>query len=159
MEFTHFDDKGNARMVDVSNKDITHRIAEAAGTIRVSPEVMDAVLGKKIKKGDVFTVSQIAGIMALKKTSELIPLCHNINIIKGDISFEVHEDKGEIEVRCTVETDGKTGVEMEALVGASNALLTIYDMCKALDRSMVIGDLRLVRKFGGKSGIYEESAE
>ena len=156
MEFTHFDSEGNARIVDVSGKDVTHRMAVAGGAIRVSHEIMDAVLGKKIKKGDVFTVAQIAGIMAVKKTPELIPLCHTLMITNVEVTFEVHEEQNEIEVRCRVENDGKTGVEMEAMVGASTALLTIYDMCKAIDKGMVIENVRLICKSGGKSGQYEE---
>ena len=156
MEFTHFDSQGNARIVDVSQKEVTHRVAEAAGTIKVSQEIMDAILGKKLKKGEVFTVAQIAGIMAVKKTPELIPLCHSLAITNAEVTFEVHEERNEIDARCKVETDGKTGVEMEAMTGVSTALLTIYDMCKAIDKGMIISDVRLVMKSGGKSGLYEE---
>ena len=159
MEFTHFDSQGNARIVDVSRKEVTHRIAEAAGTIRVSQVIMDAILGKKLKKGDVFTVAQIAGIMAVKKTPELIPLCHSLAITNAEVTFEVHEERNEIDARCKVETDGKTGVEMEAMTGVSTALLTIYDMCKAIDKGMIISDVRLIMKSGGKSGLYEEGSK
>ena len=154
MEFTHFDAEGNARMVDVSDKDNTVRTVTAKGTIRVSTEVMDAVLGHKIKKGDVFTVAQVAGITAAKRTFELIPMCHNIPLSNADIHFETDPGEGTITTICTIKTIGKTGVEMEALTGVSTALLTIYDMCKAIDKRMVIEDIRLVKKTGGKSGDF-----
>lgn len=153
-EFTHFDEKGNAYMVDVSGKDITKRVATAQGTIRVSREVMDAVLGKKIKKGDVFTVAQVAGIMGTKRTSDLIPMCHPLSLTNAKVSFETDEEACSITVYCTASTDGKTGVEMEALTGASVALLTVYDMCKAIDKRMIISDIHLVEKTGGKSGDF-----
>ena len=152
-EFTHFDEKGNAYMVDVSGKDVTKRTATATGKIKVSPEVMDAVLGRKVKKGDVYTVAQVAGIMGAKKTWELIPMCHPLSLTNASISFENDEDSGEIKVFCTAVTEGKTGVEMEALTGVSVALLTIYDMCKAIDKRMCIGDIRLISKTGGKSNL------
>ena len=154
MEFTHFDAEGNARMVDVSDKENTVRTATAKGTIRVSAEVMDAVLGHKIKKGDVFTVAQVAGITAAKRTFELIPMCHNIPLSNADIHFETVPEKGIITAICTIKTTGKTGVEMEALTGVSTALLTIYDMCKAIDKRMVIENIHLVKKTGGKSGDF-----
>ena len=153
-EFTHFDEKGNAYMVDVSGKDITKRAATAQGTIRVSREVMDAVLGKKIKKGDVFTVAQVAGIMGTKHTSDLIPMCHPLSLTNAKVSFETDEEACSITVYCTASTDGKTGVEMEALTGASVALLTVYDMCQAIDKRMIISDIHLVEKTGGKSGDF-----
>ena len=154
MEFTHFDEKGNARMVDVSEKDITHRVAVAEGTISVSGEVMDAIRGGKVKKGDVLTVSQVAGIMGTKKTPELIPMCHPVALTNAEVTFEVDTDACEIKAICRAVTDGKTGVEMEALTGVSTALLTIYDMCKAIDKRMVIYDIHLVSKEGGKSGDF-----
>ena len=153
-EFTHFDEKGNAYMVDVSGKDVTVRTAVAAGSIFVTKEIMDAVLGRKLKKGDVLTVAQVAGISAAKKTSELIPMCHNIPLTNVKIEFEINEAELEITAVCTVSTDGKTGVEMEALTGVSAALLTVYDMCKALDKGMRIEKIRLLAKSGGKSGDY-----
>ena len=153
-EFTHFDEMGNAYMVDVSDKEITRRTAVAQGSISVSPEVMEAVLGRKVRKGDVFTVAQVAGIMAVKKTSELIPMCHPLRLTNAKVSFEVNEEKNEITAVCTAVTDGKTGVEMEALTGVSAALLTVYDMCKAIDKRMKIGDIHLVTKSGGKSGDF-----
>ena len=153
-EFTHFDEKGNAYMVDVSGKDVTVRTAVAAGSIFVTKEIMDAVLGRKLKKGDVLTVAQVAGISAAKKTSELIPMCHNIPLTNVKIEFEIDEAELEITAVCAVSTDGKTGVEMEALTGVSAALLTVYDMCKALDKGMRIEKIRLLAKSGGKSGDY-----
>ena len=153
-EFTHFDDKGNAYMVDVSDKDITKRTAVAQGTISMSREVMDAVIGKKIKKGDVLTVAQVAGIMGTKRTSDLIPMCHPLSLSNAKVSFEIDEEACTITVICTAVCEGKTGVEMEALTGASVALLTIYDMCKSIDKRMVIGDIHLVEKSGGKSGNF-----
>jgi len=154
MEFTHFDERGNARMVDVSEKEITHRVAVAEGTIRVSREVMDAVKGNKVKKGDVLTVSQVAGIMGTKRTSELIPMCHPLSLTNASVVFEVDEEACEIKAICRAVTDGKTGVEMEALTGVSTTLLTIYDMCKAIDKRMVIKEIHLVSKDGGKSGAF-----
>ena len=153
-EFTHFDEKRNAYMVDVSGKEVTRRSATAQGTIFVSREVMDAVLGKRIKKGDVFTVAQVAGIMGTKRTSDLIPMCHPLSLTNAKVSFSMDEEAGSITVFCTAVTDGKTGVEMEALTGASIALLTIYDMCKAIDKRMVLSDIHLVEKTGGKSGDF-----
>ena len=154
-EFTHFDDKGNARMVDVSDKAETHREAMAFGTIGMSREAMDAVIGRKVKKGDVYTVAQVAGIMGAKKTSELIPMCHPISLTNARVTFDTDEDACEIKASCTAVTEGKTGVEMEALTGVSVALLTIYDMCKAIDKRMQINDIHLVSKTGGKSGDFE----
>ena len=153
-EFTHFDEKGNAYMVDVSDKDVTRRSATAQGTIKVSREVMDAVLGRKIKKGDVFTVAQVAGIAGTKRTADLIPMCHPLSLTNAKVSFRIDEEACSITAVCTAVTDGKTGVEMEALTGVSVALLTIYDMCKALDKRMEIKDIRLVEKTGGKSGDF-----
>ena len=154
MEFNHFDDQGNAVMVDVSDKEITHRTAIAEGTISVSREVMDAILGRRVKKGDVLTVAQVAGICATKRTSELIPMCHPLSLTNAAVTFDVDEEACEIRVICRAVTDGKTGVEMEALTGASTALLTIYDMCKAIDKRMVIREVHLVEKTGGKSGDF-----
>lgn len=153
-DFTHFDDKGNAYMVDVSDKEITRRAATARGTIELSHEAMDAVLGKKIKKGDVFTVAQVAGIMGTKRTADLIPMCHPLSLTNAKLSFDTDEEACTITANCTAVTDGRTGVEMEALTGVSVALLTIYDMCKAIDRRMVISDIHLVEKTGGKSGDF-----
>ena len=154
MEFTHFDEQGNARMVDVSGKDITSRTAVAEGYIRVSREVWDAVAQKTVKKGDVLTVAQVAGIMGTKRTADLIPMSHTLNLTNAKLVFEMLPENLEIRAECTVKTDGKTGVEMEALTGVSTALLTIYDMCKAIDKRMLIHEIHLVEKHGGKSGDF-----
>lgn len=154
MEFTHFDTKGNARMVDVSDKNITLRKAVAEGTIRVSREAFDAITQKKVKKGDVLTVAQTAGIMGCKRTAEIIPMCHTLLLTGCSVVFELYPDTTEIRAVCTVKTEGKTGVEMEALTGVSAALLTIYDMCKAIDRRMTIENIHLREKHGGKSGDF-----
>ena len=154
MELTHFDDNGNAVMVDVSEKDITGRTAVARGSIHVSRRALDAILGRQVKKGDVLTVSQVAGIMGTKKTAELIPMCHPIFLSNVKVEFEIDEKACDISVFCTAQTEGKTGVEMEALTGVSVALLTIYDMCKAIDKRMTIGYIHLVEKTGGKSGDF-----
>ncbi len=154
MEFSHFDESGNAYMVDVSEKEVTHREAIAEGKIAVSKEVFDAILGKKVKKGDVLTVATTAGIMATKRTSDLIPMCHLLHLTGASIRFELDEEALEIKAFCRVKTDGKTGVEMEALTGLTTALLTIYDMCKAIDKRMVISDIHLCEKSGGKSGDF-----
>lgn len=155
MEFTHFDDNGNAVMVDVTEKSITERVAVAEGTITMSREAIDAVLGHRIKKGDVLTVAQVAGIMGTKQTSNLIPMCHPLNLTNSKVTFEVNEAECQIRAICTAKLTGKTGVEMEALTGVSVALLTIYDMCKAIDKRMIIDDIHLVEKSGGKSGTYK----
>lgn len=152
MEFTHFDENKNAVMVDVSDKDITDRVAIATGRITLCDEAMEAIKGRKIKKGDVLTVAQVAGIMGQKRTSELIPMCHNINLTGSKITFEI-EGNG-IVVFSKAKTAGKTGVEMEALMGVNIALLTVYDMCKAIDKRMFISDVHLVEKKGGKSGDF-----
>lgn len=154
MELTHFDDNGNAVMVDVSEKDITGRTAVARGSIHVSRRALDAILGRQVKKGDVLTVSQVAGIMGTKKTADIIPMCHPIFLSNVKVEFEIDEKACDISVFCTAQTEGKTGVEMEALTGVSVALLTIYDMCKAIDKRMTIGDIHLVEKTGGKSGDF-----
>lgn len=152
MEFTHFDENKNAVMVDVSDKDITDRVAVATGRITLCDEAMEAIKGRKIKKGDVLTVAQVAGIMGQKRTSELIPMCHNINLTGSKITFEI--EGNDIVVFSKARTAGKTGVEMEALMGVNIALLTVYDMCKAIDKRMLISDVHLVEKKGGKSGDF-----
>ena len=154
MEFSHFDEDGNAVMVDVSGKEITQRRALAEGKIRVSREVIEAIAGRKVKKGDVLTVAQVAGIMGTKRTAELIPMCHLLNLANSEVRFEMNPEKLEIKAFCQVKTEGKTGVEMEALTGVSTALLTIYDMCKAIDKRMVIEEIHLCEKSGGKSGTF-----
>ena len=154
MGFTHFDEQGNARMVDVTDKNITSRTAVAEGIIQVSPEVFAAVENKTVNKGDVLTVAQVAGIMGCKHTAELIPMCHLLNLTHASLTFELIPEECQIKAVCTVKVDGKTGVEMEALTGVSTALLTIYDMCKAIDKRMVIREIHLVEKHGGKSGDF-----
>lgn len=153
-QFTHIDPAGNAQMVDVSEKSPTSRTAVAVGTIKMSPECFAAVQQGRAKKGDVLGVAQVAGIMGAKRTSDLIPLCHLLNLSKTGVEFALHPEQCEIEARCTVKCEGKTGVEMEALTGVSVALLTVYDMCKAIDKRMEIGTIHLVEKKGGKSGDF-----
>lgn len=153
--FTHFNQDGEAIMVDVSQKDITMRIAIAEGSIKVNQEVFRSIKEQTNKKGDVLAVARIAGIMAAKKTSDMIPLCHPLFITKVTIDFELDEDNYMIKAIATTKVNGKTGVEMEALYAVSVTLLTIYDMCKAIDKSMEISDIRLLHKEGGKSGVYD----
>ena len=150
----HFDENGNAIMVDVSGKDVTYRTAVATGEIHVGDAIMDAVKEGSVKKGDVLGVARVAGIMGVKKTSELIPMCHPLPIQKCAVDYELEEEKGIIRVFCTVKTQGKTGVEMEALTGVQVTLLTIYDMCKAIDKHMIMSEIHLVEKTGGKSGDF-----
>lgn len=154
-ELTHFDKEGNAVMVDVHAKDDTYRIAVAAGKIHMSEEAYAAVVTGNAKKGDVLGVARIAGIMGAKKNSELIPLCHMINLTDCEISYELSEEEHSITAICKTSCVGKTGVEMEALTGVSVTLLTIYDMCKAMDRGMRITEIHLLEKDGGKSGHYK----
>lgn len=153
-EMSHFDGNGNAIMVDVSGKEPTSRTAVAEGKIAVSEEIMAAVTGNTVKKGDVLGVARVAGIMAVKQTSSIIPMCHPLMISKCSIDFEVDPEEGTIKAICMVKVEGKTGVEMEALHGVSAALLTIYDMCKAIDKRMIIKEIHLVEKHGGKSGDF-----
>lgn len=152
MEFTHFNEHGKAKMVDVSEKDETKRTATAKGSISMKSGTIEIIEQGKIKKGDVLSVAQVGGITGAKKTWDLIPMCHNIFLTGADIKFNILET--EIEIEATVSTVGKTGVEMEALTAVSMAALTIYDMCKAIDKDMVINNIRLVKKVGGKSGEY-----
>lgn len=154
-DFTHFNKQGEAVMVDVSGKKDTVREATASGRIRMSEECYLKVKNGDMKKGDVLGVARIAGIMGAKKTSELIPLCHILNLSKLEVEFVFNDNTFEIEARCTAKTTGKTGVEMEALTGVNVALLTIYDMCKAVDKGMEINNVHLLRKSGGKSGVWE----
>ena len=153
-DFTHFDSRGNAVMVDVSAKKASVRSAEAKGSISLSKDAMKAVLNKTAKKGDVLAVARIAGIIAAKRCAELIPLCHPLCFDECKIDFSIDEVKNEIEASCKVKLSGKTGAEMEALTGVSLALLAIYDMCKALDKNMLIGNIHLYEKSGGKSGYF-----
>jgi cyclic pyranopterin phosphate synthase len=153
-KFTHLDEKGKARMVDVSEKDTTRREAVAGGKVLMKPQTAQAIEKQSIAKGDVLAVAKIAGIMAAKKTSELIPLCHPLEITAVDVSFRTDARRGEIEIEATVRTLGRTGVEMEALTAVSAAALTIYDMCQGGDRGRTLSEIRLNLKRGGKSGTY-----
>lgn len=153
-KLTHFNQEGRAKMVDVSNKSETTRIAVAKGEIKMKPETLALVKDHALAKGDVLGVSQVAGIMGAKKTSELIPMCHPLFLSGIDISFSIHEEENTIGIEATVKNTGQTGVEMEALTAVSVAALTIYDMCKAADKDMVIGNIYLQIKSGGKSGDY-----
>ena len=153
-KLTHLDDQGRARMVDVSEKDATSRIAVARGSIHMRAETLELILKGKVEKGDVFSVARVAGIMAAKKTSELIPMCHPLNITSVEIDLTPEKNPSRVEIEAVVRVDGKTGVEMEAMTAVSVAGLTIYDMCKAVDREMSIGEIRLVKKSGGKSGTF-----
>lgn len=153
--FNHFDRDGNAIMVDVSEKSPTVRVAVAEGTIRLTPPILAAITGKTAAKGDVLGVARVAGIMATKRTGELIPLCHPLMLSHASIEFAILEDECAVQATCTVKLTDKTGVEMEALTGVTVTLLTIYDMCKALDKGMEITDVHLVHKEGGKSGSYD----
>lgn len=153
-KLTHFDENGNAVMVDVSDKPVTHRTALATGSILVGPQIMERVESGTVAKGDVLGVARVAGIMAVKHTSDLIPMCHPLSVTKCNIDFKLEKEEGVIRTFCTVKTDGKTGVEMEALTGVQVALLTIYDMCKAIDKHMVMTDIHLIEKIGGKSGVF-----
>lgn len=152
---THFDDAGNARMVDVGDKADTKRIAVASGRIRMMPETATLIREGRAAKGDVLGVAQVAGIMAAKKTPDIIPMCHPLMLTKVELRFEVHDD--EVAIRAEVHTRGQTGVEMEALSAVSAAALTIYDMVKAVDRGMVIEDIRLESKEGGRSGEWKRT--
>ncbi len=157
-DLTHFDRQGNAVMVDVGAKVDTVRTATAKGCIRVSPDVFAKIKSGTMAKGDVLGIARTAGIMAAKRTWELIPLCHMLALTHCSVDFLLREEQPyEIEAVCTVKTIGRTGVEMEALTGVQIALLTIYDMCKALDRAMVITQIRLCEKTGGKSGDYQNA--
>jgi cyclic pyranopterin monophosphate synthase len=153
-KLSHLDDQGRAKMVDVSDKDITSRTAVARGAIQMRPETLTLILEEKIEKGDVFSVARVAGIMAAKKTSEIIPMCHPLNITSVEIDLTPQQNPTRVEIEAVVRVEGKTGVEMEAMTAVSAAGLTIYDMCKAVDREMSIGSIRLVRKSGGKSGTF-----
>jgi cyclic pyranopterin phosphate synthase len=153
-KLSHLDEQGRAKMVDVSDKDITSRIAVARGTIHMRAETLALIIADRIEKGDVFSVARVAGIMAAKKTSELIPMCHPLNITAIEIDLTPAENPARVEIEANVRVSGKTGVEMEAMTAVAVAGLTIYDMCKAVDREMSIGEIRLVKKSGGKSGTF-----
>ncbi|MFW5450208.1 MAG: cyclic pyranopterin monophosphate synthase MoaC [Methylophagaceae bacterium] len=151
-ELTHFNQAGEAHMVDVGNKEVTKRIAVAEGQIMMLEKTLDLIQQGNHKKGDVLGIARIAGIMAAKKTADLIPLCHPLALTKVTVDFKVLQEEVAIQCRTQVETSGQTGVEMEALTATQIALLTIYDMCKAVDRGMIMTDIRLLEKAGGKSG-------
>lgn len=154
-ELTHFDSEGRARMVDVSAKPETERKAVARGEVRMRPETLALIREGRIAKGDVLAVAQVAGIMASKRTSELIPMCHPLMITSAGLTFKLDEARSVVEIEAAVKTTGPTGVEMEALTAVSVAALTIYDMCKAVERGMVIDRIRLVHKSGGRSGTVD----
>jgi len=153
-QLSHVDAQGRAQMVDVGNKAVTAREAVATGAIRMNPEVLRLIVAGQMPKGDVLAVARVAGIMAAKKTPELIPLCHPLGISSVSIEFTPQEETGQIAIAARVKTAVRTGVEMEALTAVAVAALTIYDMCKAADKSMVISDICLLKKTGGKSGTY-----
>jgi cyclic pyranopterin phosphate synthase len=151
---THLDEHGNAHMVDVGGKEITERVAAAEAVVRLAPEAYAALVAGTLKKGDALGVARVAGIMAAKRTSDLIPLCHPLPISGVTIGFAMDADAGMVTIEATVKVTGRTGVEMEALMAASVAALTIYDLCKAIDKGIVIERVRLLEKRGGKSGEY-----
>lgn len=155
MELTHINEEGRARMVDVSEKFDTVREAVAIGTVSMKRKTIERIKEGSISKGDVLSVAQVGGIMGAKNTPQIIPMCHPIMISGCDISFRIDVENNKIEITATTKTVGKTGIEMEALTAVSTAALTIYDMCKAIDREMVINNIMLVKKSGGKSGIFE----
>ena len=152
MELTHFNEQGRARMVDVSEKAVTYRTARAAGRVWMNPETLEKVRAGQMAKGDVLAVAQVAGIMAAKRTWELIPMCHPLPLTSIDISFAFQDNA--LDIQAQVKCSGETGVEMEALTAVSAAALTVYDMCKAVQRDMVIDQIRLMEKTGGKSGVF-----
>ncbi len=153
-KLSHFDSKGRAKMVDVSKKSVSERIAIASGRVLMKAETLRRVMDRKIEKGDVLGVAQVAGILAAKRTGDIIPMCHPLNIDSVEINCQPNPQYSEVDIEVRVKSTGKTGVEMEALMAVSTAALTIYDMCKAVDRGMVISDIKLLKKSGGKSGTY-----
>ena len=155
-ELTHFDEHGSARMVDVGAKEITARMARAESFVTMQPETLRQILDKRVAKGDVFEVARLAGIMATKRTADLIPLCHPLGIDAVDVALSAVNETT-VRIEATVRIHGRTGIEMEALTAVSIAALTIYDMCKAVDRGMTLGPTRLLEKLGGKSGHYQAS--
>ena len=154
-QLTHFDTTGQAHMVDVTGKNDSHRVAVAAGTIRMQPDTLALVVSGTAKKGDVLGIARIAAIMGAKRTSDLVPLCHPLALTRVTVEFEIDAPANSVHCRAQVETVGKTGVEMEALTAVQVGLLTIYDMCKAVDRGMVMTDVRVLEKQGGKSGEWK----
>ncbi len=158
-KLSHFDQEGRARMVDVSPKRVTHRMAVASGRVLMKPETLRRIADKKIEKGDVFGVARVAGIMAAKSTGTIIPMCHPLSLDSVEIIFQPEVLTSEIHIETRVKSTGKTGVEMEALLATAVAALTIYDMCKAIDRGMTIAEIKLLKKSGGKSGVYIRPGE
>ena len=156
-DFTHFNEQGRAKLVDVGEKPVTVRTAVAAARVLVNEQTFALIRSGGMKKGDVLTVAQIAGVMGAKRTPELIPMCHPILIDGIDLTLSLDEERLSVEIRASVSCDGRTGVEMEALTAASVAALTVYDMCKAVQKDMVVTDLRLLRKSGGVHGDFERS--
>ncbi len=153
-ELSHFDDKGRAVMVDVGDKPETERVATASGTVQVAAETLKLIQDEGVAKGDVLSIAQLAGIMGAKRTADLIPLCHPLPISAVSVELSCDDDASTIRIEATVKTQGRTGVEMEALTAVSVAALTVYDMCKAVDRAMVLSDIRLEHKAGGRSGEF-----
>jgi cyclic pyranopterin phosphate synthase len=158
-DLTHLDERGRARMVDVSAKNETVRIATARGRVLMRPETLRLIQSGGVKKGDVLAIAQVAGVMGAKKTSDIIPLCHPLPITGVDLTFDLNEQDSAVEIEAVARVVGKTGVEMEALTAVATAALTVYDMCKAVDKEMVIDQIRLVHKIGGKSGEYVRQGE
>lgn len=156
---THLDEQGQARMVEVGGKEITRREAVARGEVSMRPETLEMILAGKVSKGEVFGLARVAGIMAAKKTPDLIPLCHPMALTGVDVRFRSDRERSRVEIEAKARTTGQTGVEMEALTAVSTAALAIYDMCKAVDREMVISAIRLVHKSGGKSGVFQRAGE
>ena len=154
-DLTHFDERGNARMVDVGDKDVTERVATAKASVVMQPATLALIRDKKAAKGDVLAVAQLAGIMAAKKTADLIPLCHPLALSSVQVTLSLDEKRNAVDIEATCKLKGKTGVEMEALTAASVAALTVYDMCKAVDRGMMIEQVKLLHKSGGKSGAFD----
>ena len=157
--FTHFDEHGQSRMVDVSDKGETKREAVVRGVVKMQPKTFEMIVNKELYKGDVLEVARVAGIMGAKQTSNLIPMCHPLQITGVEISYALKPEESAIEIEATVRITGKTGVEMEALTAVSVAALTMYDMCKAVDRGIQISDIRLIKKSGGKSGTFQTEEE
>ncbi|MBF0520273.1 MAG: cyclic pyranopterin monophosphate synthase MoaC [Nitrospirae bacterium] len=158
-DLTHFDENGAARMVDVTPKEVTDRFARATATVKMRTETLSLIVNKELAKGDVLAVARLAGIMASKQTLHLIPLCHPIMITSVAVDFKINLTESQVQISADVKTSGQTGVEMEALTAVSVAALTIYDMCKAVDKGMVISDVMLMEKRGGKSGTFKRETE
>lgn len=159
MELTHLNEQGEAYMVDVGHKSVTRRVAVARGAVRMSPNTMELIASGRVPKGDVLAAARIAGIMAAKNTPHLIPLCHPLNLGSVEVRLRLNSEQSQVEIEAQVSLSGQTGAEMEALTAVSVAALTVYDMCKAVDKGMVIDNIRLVQKSGGKSGTFVREGE